>query len=90
MLTQENGKELPGRVSAANADPWHSHDHGCLQVNDHWHFGTKGWTNFDDIYDPSFNVQYALKIFKGRGNWGGWYSVCTVDHQPKFPGYWCK
>jgi hypothetical protein len=28
-----------------------------LQINDYWHFSTKGWTNFNDIYDPTFNAR---------------------------------
>lgn len=88
-LTLENGAELPGRISAVNADGHNSRDHGCMQVNDYWHYGSKGWNNFNDIYDPVFNVKYALGIYQAAGNtFKPWYSVCTPGREVE--GIKCK
>lgn len=87
-LTLENGAELPGRISAVNNDGQDSRDHGCMQINDYWHYKTKGWNNFNDIYDPVYNVKYALQIYQAGNTFKPWYSVCTPGKEVE--GIRCK
>jgi hypothetical protein len=49
-----------------------SRDYGCFQINDQAHpdfFANGDWR------DPTYNAQYALKIYNERGNWTAWYAV---------------
>lgn len=82
----ENGLGTADRISGINrhADGTTSRDYGCMQINDYWHFGTKGWTNFNDIYNAEFNVQYALKIYQGWGNtWCAWTTANKLGYCKK-------
>lgn len=80
-LHSENGKETPGRVGV-NSDKVKSKDHGCMQINDHWHYGRPGsvWKSgqFNSIYDAEYNVRVALNIYNRNGKtWAPWYGPCT-------------
>lgn len=76
ILIHENGSERADRVSKPNYDG--SLDMGCMQVNDKAHFGTKGWTNKEDILNAEFNTAYAYKIFQSR-HFRAWYAVCPAN-----------
>ncbi len=76
VLERENRSENPKAKSKKNADG--SYDYGCMQVNDKAHFGSKGWTTLEQIFDPVFNARIGLAIYQERGNWSPWYSVCPL------------
>jgi len=83
---KENGLGTPDRKSGVNrhADGKTSIDHGCLQINDYWHFGSKGWTHFPDIYDAEFNATIAYQIYKDWGNsWCAWTTAKSLGYCTK-------
>ena len=58
--------------SIGTVNPNGSQDFGCLQINNYAHpdfFANGDWSN------PTYNAQYALRIYQGRGNWTAWYAV---------------
>ncbi len=85
VMTKENGSENPKRISGLNYDG--SRDYGCMQLNNKAHptfFATNNWS------DSEANAREALTIYRGRGNWSAWYSVCTPARIPKYPGINCR
>jgi len=84
VLSKENGTRDPRRVGQ-NRDKYKSRDHGCIQINDHFHYNHPGdlWnqkTGFEKIYDPVFNLEVAYDIYTKRqkleGNgWRAWYGA---------------
>lgn len=57
-------------IGAVNSNG--SQDFGCFQINNHAHpqfFANGDWR------DPTYNAQYALRLYNERGNWTAWYAV---------------
>lgn len=83
-MTMENGTENPQRISGLNYDG--SRDYGCMQLNNFAHpkfFATSDWSS------PEANTRQAWEIYRARGNWSAWYSVCTPQRVPKYPEIKC-
>lgn len=57
-------------IGAVNSDG--SQDFGCFQINNRYH--TQFFAN-GDWRDPTYNAQYALRLYQERGNWSAWYAV---------------
>lgn len=66
-------RESGGRSMASHLNSNGTYDYGCMQLNS-IHLGTRGWYTASQAYDPEWNIQYALKIFRERG-WRAWYGA---------------
>ncbi len=70
IVAQKESGMRSDAVGAVNYDG--SQDYGCFQINNFAHpafFAGGNWS------DPTYNAQYALAIYNGRGNWTAWYAV---------------
>lgn len=61
-----------------------SFDIGCFQINNHWH--GQAFSSFDQMFEPSFNADYAAKflnsLYEEDGSWswaaGAYHSRTTT------------
>jgi hypothetical protein len=56
----ENGTVAPNRIGR-NTDG--STDNGCLQINDYWHFGRKGWKTLTTFTTPPSTLASPMRSY---------------------------
>ena len=61
------------RESRCLPDAWNGHDAGLTQINQiHTEFvAVMGWSWPQDMYNPEYNLRFALKLWQGSG-WRPW------------------
>jgi len=70
LVALKESSLIADRIGSVNHDG--SQDFGCFQINNFAHpqfFANGDWR------DPTYNAQYALRLYQERGNWTAWYAV---------------
>ena len=70
LVALKESSLIADRIGSMNSDG--SQDFGCFQINNRYHpqfFANGDWR------DPTYNAQYALRLYQERGNWTAWYAV---------------